>query len=130
MSDEQVLLQVFSMRSMASGGTFHRAYHRATQHIPLRSRTRVQLFSGRVCRPALYHNLKAAVKKILPGYRREETARFIAFRSHWRFSSEFCSPYEVHEKGRHRERGRLLPAQPQGADARKRAISRISTHSY
>jgi hypothetical protein len=46
-----------------------------------------------------YDNLKAAVKKILRGYRREETARFIAFRSHWRFSSEFCSPYEAHEKG-------------------------------
>ena len=39
------------------------------------------------------------MKKILRGYRREETARFIAFRSHWRFSSEFCSPYEAHEKG-------------------------------
>ena len=28
---EQVLLQVFSMRSMASGAAFHRAYQRATQ---------------------------------------------------------------------------------------------------
>ncbi len=45
-----------------------------------------------------YDNLKSAVKKILRGYRREETARFIAFRSHWRFTSEFCSPYEAHEK--------------------------------
>ena len=27
----QVLLQVFSMRSMASGAAFHRTYHRATQ---------------------------------------------------------------------------------------------------
>jgi hypothetical protein len=43
--------------------------------------------------------LKAAVKKILRGYQREETARFIAFRSHWRFASEFCSPYQAHEKG-------------------------------
>jgi hypothetical protein len=39
------------------------------------------------------------VKKILRGFRREETARFIAFRSHWRFQSEFCTPYEAHEKG-------------------------------
>jgi transposase len=46
-----------------------------------------------------YDNLKAAVKKILRGFRREETARFIAFRSHWRFESEFCTPYEAHEKG-------------------------------
>ena len=28
---EQRKLQVFSMRSMASGAAFHRAYHRATQ---------------------------------------------------------------------------------------------------
>jgi hypothetical protein len=39
------------------------------------------------------------VKKILRGYQREDTARFIAFRSHWRFQSEFCSPYQAHEKG-------------------------------
>jgi hypothetical protein len=39
------------------------------------------------------------VKKILRGFRREETARFIAFRSHWRFQSEFCTPEEPHEKG-------------------------------
>ena len=31
LSGTQVPLQVFSMRSMASGAAFHRAYHRATQ---------------------------------------------------------------------------------------------------
>ena len=30
---------------------------------------------------------------------REETARFIAFRSHWGFRAEFCTPGEGHEKG-------------------------------
>ena len=39
------------------------------------------------------------MKRILRGSRREETARFVAFRSHWRFSSEFCTPGEGHEKG-------------------------------
>lgn len=33
------------------------------------------------------------------GHRREETARFIGFRSHWGFESEFCNPGEGHEKG-------------------------------
>ena len=42
---------------------------------------------------------RSAVKKILRGYRREETARFVAFRSHWRFEAEFCTPAEPHEKG-------------------------------
>jgi hypothetical protein len=39
------------------------------------------------------------VQKILRGHRREETARFVAFRSHWRFEAEFCTPAEAHEKG-------------------------------
>ena len=52
-----------------------------------------------VFRKLRYDNLTAAVKKIFQGYRREETARFISFRSHWRFRSEFCTPAEAHEKG-------------------------------
>jgi NAD(P)-dependent dehydrogenase (short-subunit alcohol dehydrogenase family) len=39
------------------------------------------------------------VKEILRGHRREETSRFIAFRSHWRFQSEFCNPARGNEKG-------------------------------
>ena len=39
------------------------------------------------------------MRKILRGYRREETVRFVAFRSHWRFAAEFCTPGEGHEKG-------------------------------
>jgi transposase len=46
-----------------------------------------------------YDNLASAVRKILRGYRREETVRFLAFRSHWRFAAEFCTPGEGHEKG-------------------------------
>jgi hypothetical protein len=46
-----------------------------------------------------YDNLSAAVKKILRGYRREQTARFVAFRSQWRFAAEFCTPAQAHEKG-------------------------------
>ena len=96
---EQVLLQVFTMRSMASGAAFHRAYHRATQQAFLEAHEHAFRYFQGVFAVLRYDNLKAAVKKILRGYRREETARFIAFRSHWRFSSEFCSPYEAHEKG-------------------------------
>ncbi len=99
LSGEQVLLQVFSMRSMASGAAFHRAYHRATQQAFLEAHEHAFNFFGGVFGLLRYDNLRSAVKKILRGYRREETARFIAFRSHWRFASEFCSPYEAHEKG-------------------------------
>ena len=46
-----------------------------------------------------YDNLKSAVKKILRGQQREQATRFIGFRSHWRFESDFCTPAEPHEKG-------------------------------
>ena len=55
--------------------------------------------SGEYSRLCRYDNLKSAVKKILRGHQREETTRFIAFRSHWGFQSEFCTPGEGHEKG-------------------------------
>jgi transposase len=99
LSGEQVRLQVFSMRSMASGAAFHRAYRHATQQAFLEAHEHAFGYFGGVFGTLRYDNLKAAVKKILRGDRREETARFIAFRSHWRFTSEFCTPEEPQEKG-------------------------------
>jgi hypothetical protein len=39
------------------------------------------------------------VRKILRGHEREQTARLIAFRSHWKYEALFCNPAEAHEKG-------------------------------
>jgi transposase len=99
LGDERVKLQVFSMRSMASGGAFHRAYRHATQQAFLEAHELAFRYFGGVFRRVRYDNLGAAVKRVLRGSRREETARFVAFRSHWRFASEFCTPAEGHEKG-------------------------------
>jgi hypothetical protein len=44
-------------------------------------------------------NLRAAVKQILRGKRCEEASRFIAFRSHYLFAVEFCTPARGNEKG-------------------------------
>lgn len=96
---EPVLLQAFSMRSMASGAAFHRAYYRATQQAFLEAHEHAFSYHGGVFGLLRYDNLRVAVKKILRGHRREETTRFIAFRSHWRFQSDFCTPDEAHEKG-------------------------------
>lgn len=96
---KEIKLQVFAMRSMYSGAAFHRAYARATQQAFLEAHELAFHYFGGVFQTLRYDNLKAAVKKILRGFRREETTRFIAFRSHWRFASEFCNPYEAHEKG-------------------------------
>ena len=96
---EEIVLQVFTLRSMASGGAFHRAYRRATQQAFLEAQELAFHYFGGVFQRVRYDNLKAAVKRIVRGFRREETARFVAFRSHWRFQSEFCTPGEGHEKG-------------------------------
>jgi transposase len=96
---ERVTLQVFVLRSMASGAAFHRAYHHATQQAFLEAHEHAFHSFGGVFHRLRYDNLSAAVKRVLRGSRREETARFVAFRSHWRFAAEFCTPAEAHEKG-------------------------------
>ena len=99
LSGQRTKLQVFAMRSMASGAAFHCAFLHATQQAFLEAHERAFAFFCGVFRKLRYDNLTSAVKKILRGYLREETARFVAFRSHWRFESEFCTPAEAHEKG-------------------------------
>ena len=96
---ERQTLQVFALRSMASGAAFHRAYPRATQQAFLEAHELAFQHLGGVYRRLRYDNLGAAVKKILRGFRREETARFVAFRSHWGVEASFCNPGEGHEKG-------------------------------
>jgi hypothetical protein len=54
---------------------------------------------GGVFQRIRYDNLKSTVKRTLQGHRRQETARFIAFRSHWKLDAVFCTPGEGNEKG-------------------------------
>jgi Mu transposase-like protein len=90
---------VFCLRSMASGGAFHCAFPHASQQAFLEAHEKAFVYFGGVFATLRYDNLKSAVKKILRGHQREETIRFIAFRSHWGFVAEFCTPGEGHEKG-------------------------------
>ncbi len=99
LSGERCVLQFFAMRSMASGDAFHRAYTNATQQAFLEGHELGFAYFDGVFRTLRYDNLTIAVKKILRGYRREETSRVIAFRSHWGFSSEYCNPASGNEKG-------------------------------
>jgi hypothetical protein len=96
---ERVALQVLAVRSMASGGAFHRAYWRATQQAFLDAHEHAFRYFGGVFARMRYDNLTSAVQRVLRGHRREETARFVAFRSHRRFQAEFCNVGEAHEKG-------------------------------
>ena len=92
-------LQFFAMRSMNSGGAFHRAYTNATQQAFLEAHEHAFAYFGGVFRTLRYDNLAAAVKKIMRGYERHETERMIAFRSHWGFAAEYCRPARGNEKG-------------------------------
>src|ERR1700722_1240032 len=97
--EERQKAYVFCMRSMASGGAFHCALPHASQQAFLEAHERAFAYFGGVFKILRYDNLRSAVKRILRGHQREETTRFIAFRSHWGFQSEFCTPSEGHEKG-------------------------------
>jgi len=96
---EREKVYVFCMRSMASGGAFHCAFPHCSQQAFLEAHELGFAYFLGVFQTLRYDNLKSAVKKILRGHKREETTRFIAFRSHWGFQSEFCTPGEGHEKG-------------------------------
>lgn len=93
------VLQFFCLRASASGAAFHRAYLRATQTAFLEAHELAFEHFGGIFGCLRYDNLKAAVKRILRGSRREETTRFIAFRSHYGYEGSFCNPYAGHEKG-------------------------------
>lgn len=92
-------LQFFAMRSKASGDAFHRAYTNATQQALLEAHEHAFAYFGGVFRTLRYDNMTSVVKKILRGRQRIETDRIIAFRSHWRYQSEYCNPASGHEKG-------------------------------
>jgi transposase len=96
---EAGVVQVFSMRSMTSGGAFHVGYHHATQQAFLEAHEMAFHYFGGVFRLLRYDNLSSAVKKILRGRQRVETDRLIAFRSHWGFQTDFCNPARGNEKG-------------------------------
>jgi transposase len=92
-------VQMFCLRSMASAGAFHRAYPHASQQAFLEAHELAFGYFGGAFHLLRYDNLKSAVQRILRGSQREETARFIAFRSHWRYEAEFCNPARGNEKG-------------------------------
>jgi hypothetical protein len=96
---ERQKLFVFCMRSMASGGAFHQTYPHATQQAFLEAHELAFHYFGGTFVLLRYDNLSSAVKKILRGQRREENERFITFRSHWGFQSDFCNPARGNEKG-------------------------------
>ena len=65
------------VRSMAGGGALHRGYPRPTQQAFFEAQEHAFEFFGGVFRRMRYDNLSLAVTKILRGYQREQTERFV-----------------------------------------------------
>lgn len=92
-------LQIFAMRSMGSADAFHCAYFHATQQALLEAHELSFAYFGGVFGTLRYDNMKSVVRKILRGRQRIETDKIVAFRSHWRYQSEYCNPASGNEKG-------------------------------
>lgn len=95
------VVQFFQMRACFSGREFHMAFPRQTQQAFLEAHVAAFAHFRGVFARLRYDNLKAAVVKVLRGRRRVESDRFVALRSHYLYSAEFCRPgvQGAHEKG-------------------------------
>lgn len=95
------VVHFFQMRACYSGRELHMAFPHETQQALLEGHNEAFAYFGRTFHKVRYDNLGSAVVKILRGRRREETARFVALRSHYLFETEFCRPGKegAHEKG-------------------------------
>ena len=117
LSGERCVLQFFAMRSMASGDAFHRAYTNATQQAFLEGHELGFAYFGGVFRTLRYDNLTIAVKKILRGYRREETSRSHRVPFALGVQQRILQPGQRQRKRRGGRRGGPVPAELAGAGA-------------
>jgi len=100
LNGEEVTVELFLMRLCHSRRLFVMAFPAQKQEAFFEGHVEAFHFFGGVPRRIAYDNLKAAVQRILGGRNRKEQERFILFRSHYLFESQFCTPGQAHEKGR------------------------------
>ena len=94
---------LFTMRLSYSGRAAHRASVTAGQEAFLEGHVHAfERLGGVPVDKIRYDNLNSAVKQVLFGRSRQETDRWIAFRSHYGFEAWYCQP--GHE-GSHEEGG-------------------------
>lgn len=94
--------QLFTLRLSHSGKAIHRAFPTQAQEAFLEGH--VYAFDQLGGVPTVhvrYDNLKSAVSRVLLGRNREESDRWVAFRSHYGFDAFYCQPGVdgAHEKG-------------------------------
>ena len=99
LAGQRVTVQLFVMRLCYSRKIFVMAFPCQRQEAFFAGHVAAFHHFGGVPRRISYDNLKAAVKRVLHGRRREEQDRFVLFRSHYLFESHFCTPGQGHQKG-------------------------------
>lgn len=93
---------LFTLPLSYSGRAVHRAFATQGQEAFLEGHVYAFEQLGGIPRLHIrYDNLKAAVSRVLTGRAREESDRWIAFRSHYGFDPFYCQPGAegAHEKG-------------------------------
>ncbi len=93
---------LFTLRLSFSGKSVHRAYSTQGQEAFLEGHEAAfEVFGGVPVFHIRYDNLKSAVSRVLFGRSRTESARWVAFRSHYGFDAFYCHPgvEGAHEKG-------------------------------
>ena len=96
---DRMVVQLFVMRLCYSRKLFVMAFPTQRQEAFFAGHVAAFRYFGGVPQRLSYDNLKAAVHRILSGKNREEQSAFVAFRSHYLFASNYCTPGEGHEKG-------------------------------
>jgi transposase len=96
-----VTVHILLVRCSYSGRSFAMGFRRATQQAFFEGLIAALEGFGGVFKTLRFDNLSAAIKRVLRGRQRQETERFVAFRSHYLFEAEFCRPGKegAHEKG-------------------------------
>jgi transposase len=94
-------VHLFHLRLCHSGAAYAQAFHHQSQQAFLEAHADAFALLGGVPELVRYDNLRAAVKAVLRGRRREESDRFVALRSHYMFRSAFtlAGLEGAHEKG-------------------------------
>ena len=102
LAGERTKTHLFTFRLSYSGKAVHRAFANQCQEAFLEGHDYAfDIIGGIPVFHIRYDNLKSAVSRVLFGRTRTESARWVAFRSHYGFDAFYCRPgvEGAHEKG-------------------------------
>ncbi|SEM77023.1 Transposase [Streptacidiphilus jiangxiensis] len=97
-----VKCHLFTLRLSYSGKAVHRVFASQAQEAFMEGHVQAfRVLGGVPTRHIRYDNLKPAVNRVCTGRSREESQRWVAFRSHYGFEAFYCLPGRdgAHEKG-------------------------------